>query len=79
MIKLKREAAGWTQEALADEIKVSRDHLSKVERGITMPSFHLIEKLGPIFNLKGSQLYEEFVMRLKNQDTYEKWVNSRLR
>lgn len=79
MIKLKREAEGWTQEALADEIKVSRDHLSKVERGLTMPSFHLMEKLAPIFHLTGAQLHQEFVARLKNQDLYDKWVKSRLR
>lgn len=79
MIKLRREAEGWSQEALAEEIKVSRDHLSKVERGLTMPSFHLMEKLAPVFHMTGAELHHLFVARLKNQELYEKWVKSRLR
>jgi len=79
MIKLARESEGWSQQDLADAIHVSRDHLSKVERGITMPSLHLIEKLAPIFHTTGVELHGRFITRLKNDGVYEKWVAMRLR
>ena len=47
-IKLHRNRAGLTQQALADKSGVSRSHLAAVEIGAYLPSLKLLEKIsGP--------------------------------
>lgn len=49
-IKRRRKAAGLTQEALAEQIELSKNHLSNIERGRYLPT---IEALMMICNALG--------------------------
>lgn len=49
-IKRRRKAAGLTQEALAEQIELSKNHLSNIERGRYLPT---IETLMMICNALG--------------------------
>jgi transcriptional regulator with XRE-family HTH domain len=72
-----RESEGLSQEALAEACKLSRDFISKLERGRAMPSLKTLEKLGPQFDLTGEQLYHRFILKLKNEGVYEHWISSK--
>jgi transcriptional regulator with XRE-family HTH domain len=66
-----------SQEALAEACKLSRDYISKLERGLAMPSVKTIEKLARQFDLTGEQLYHRFILKMKNEGIYEHWITSR--
>jgi transcriptional regulator with XRE-family HTH domain len=72
-----RESEGLSQEALAEACKLSRDYISKLERGLAMPSVKTIEKIARQFDLSGEQLYHRFILKLKNEGIYEHWITSK--
>jgi transcriptional regulator with XRE-family HTH domain len=72
-----REGEGWSQEALAETCKLSRDYISKLERGLAMPSVKTFEKIARQFDLSGEQLYHRFIVKLKNEGIYEHWITSK--
>lgn len=52
-----REAAGWSQEALADAIEVSRQHLSSLENGhLKKADAILVEKIAKALGIPTSRL-----------------------
>lgn len=55
-----REAAGWSQVQLGDEINVSADYASKLERGVRPPTEELAVRLDIAFKTDGHfmRLYE---------------------
>lgn len=54
-----RERKNISQEALASRIGVSRQSLSAIERGITLPSVENAKKIAAVLDLKWSDFYEE--------------------
>jgi transcriptional regulator with XRE-family HTH domain len=57
-IKRLREARGWTQEELADKVKVSRVTIARIEIGYSRPSLALLERLARVFKVKVTELLE---------------------
>ena len=57
-LKTLRLQAGYTQEKLAEEVGISVDFLSLMERGINAPSFDNIEKLANSLGISIQELFE---------------------
>jgi transcriptional regulator with XRE-family HTH domain len=53
-----RRRADFTQEQLAEQIGVSVEFVSNMERGINAPSFETLEKLADSLKLKVNELFE---------------------
>lgn len=47
-----RVAAGLTQEAFAEELGISKDMVSRIERGDRIPSVPMLLRMGKILNSK---------------------------
>jgi transcriptional regulator with XRE-family HTH domain len=71
-----RESEGWSQEGLAEACKLSRDYISRLERGLAMPSLKTIHRLARNLNLTGEELHHRFIVKLKNEGIYEQWISS---
>jgi transcriptional regulator with XRE-family HTH domain len=56
----KRRAAGLTQQALADKLKVSQRAVAKWERGEALPSPSFIPKLARIFRMTPEEVTHLF-------------------
>ncbi len=52
MIRELRISSGYTQEQLAEKIGIDNKHLSKIEKGIHIPSYKTMQKLSNVFGLK---------------------------
>lgn len=50
-VRAKREALGLTQQALADELGVTHQHVSRLESGQAMPSLDLVVRLAARFGI----------------------------
>lgn len=50
-IKKARTDAGYSQEQIADELKVNRTSLSKYETGVQEPSLETLAKLAQFYNV----------------------------
>ena len=61
MINLKelRIAKGLTQEQLANECDVQRTTITMIELGVNKPSVELAKKLGEIFEITWSDIFED--------------------
>ena len=57
-LKTLRLQAGYTQEKLAEEVGISVDFLSLIERGINAPSFDNLEKLANSLGVSIRELFE---------------------
>lgn len=57
-LKRLRLQAGYTQEKLAEEVGISVDFLSLMERGINAPSFDNLEKLANSLGISIQELFE---------------------
>jgi len=85
-----RKHAGITQETLAEKAGISRDFLSRVERGITGISLQNLECLSKALNvpikelfsfeekIDNEQLVENITILLRNQDeeVLKKWYEA---
>lgn len=52
MIRELRISSGYTQEQLAEKIGIDNKHLSKIEKGVHIPSYKTMQKLSSVFGLK---------------------------
>lgn len=59
MIRRRRLAAGFGQEALADNAGLHRTHICLLERGKRMPTLQVVRKLAVALNTTMASLMEE--------------------
>jgi transcriptional regulator with XRE-family HTH domain len=52
-----RKAHGWTQEAFAEKLHISRTHMGHIEQGRAAPSLKLLDKLAKALNVPVSELF----------------------
>lgn len=57
-IKALREAAELTQSQLAVKIEKDTDYISKLERGLRMPSLKTLIRIADLFNVKLSEVFK---------------------
>ena len=50
-LKIQREQRGWSQQILADRLKISRQSVSKWEQGTALSSFANVVLISDLFNL----------------------------
>lgn len=55
-IKIQRESRGWSQQVLAERLKISRQSISTWEQGTTLPSFANVLLLSDTFNVTIDEL-----------------------
>lgn len=58
-IKIQRERQHWSQQELADRLNISRQSISKWERGTALPSFANVVTLSQLFQLTIDDLIRE--------------------
>jgi transcriptional regulator with XRE-family HTH domain len=61
-----REAAGFSQEELAERAGVHRTYISQLERGIKSPTLNILVKLSSSLRIRASEL-----IRLMEEETNE--------
>lgn len=54
-----RTASGMSQQSLADALYVSRDLVSKWERGLRRPDYRMIEKISEVFNVSPDAIIDK--------------------
>ncbi len=52
-----RKARGWTQEAFAEMLHISRTHMGHIEQGRAAPSLKLLTKLAKALKVPVSALF----------------------
>lgn len=52
-----RKSLGYTQEGLAELVKISRTHMGHVEQGIRSPSLETIERIAKVLKVKIKDLF----------------------
>lgn len=52
-----RKARGLTQAALAEQVDLSSEMISKIERGVAVPSFESIQRIAECLNLPEPALF----------------------
>ncbi|GCC51269.1 XRE family transcriptional regulator [Chryseotalea sanaruensis] len=65
-LKNLRINSGLSQQALADYCDLERVYISKLERGLSMPSIETIFKIAEVLDMKPSELVE-YVERTLNK------------
>lgn len=58
-LKIQREQRGWSQQILADHLKISRQSVSKWEQGTALPSFANVVLISDLFNLTIDELVRD--------------------
>ena len=58
-LKIQREQRGWSQQILADHLKISRQSVSKWEQGTALPSFANVVLISDLFNLTMDELVRD--------------------
>jgi putative transcriptional regulator len=58
-LKLLRGDKGWSQQALADHLGVSRQTVNALETGKYDPSLPLAFKIGRLFGLKIEEIFDD--------------------
>jgi len=56
MIQKARKQVGYTQEKLADSIRISRTHMGHIEQGRKSPSLEVLEKISRALKVSLSDL-----------------------
>lgn len=56
-LKSLRREAGWSQQRLADELKLSKSSVNMYERGEREPGFETMETIADLFNVDMNYLY----------------------
>ena len=59
VVRRRREAAGYSQEGLADEAEVHRTYVSMLERGQANPSLSVIAALAAALDTSVTSLFRE--------------------
>lgn len=65
-IKTLRVKNNLSQQDLADELEISIGAISKIERGVSFPSFSNLEKLSLILRTNATELFSDDTERLKH-------------
>ncbi|MEK7570890.1 MAG: helix-turn-helix transcriptional regulator [Patescibacteria group bacterium] len=52
-----RKAIGYTQEELAEKLRISRTHMGHIEQGRKSPSIKLMDKLARALKVKVPELF----------------------
>ena len=65
VIKKLRNEHGHSQQALADYCNMERVYISKLERGISMPSMETIFRIAEVLEMKPNELVEQIEKQLK--------------
>lgn len=58
-LKEERQAAGMTQQELADALECHRTTVTNIELGNTKPSVEMAQKIGKILNLDWPKFFSE--------------------
>ncbi len=58
-LRFLRTMAGMTQARLAEHSGISIDHLSKIERGLSSPSFAVIARLASVMGVRPASLFHD--------------------
>lgn len=79
-IRLVREAKGWTQEDVAEKLKMSVNGYGDIERGDSDIKLSKLQKIADLFSIKLSELIElneKGVLILANEQINSHWnINS---
>ena len=67
-IKKLRKIKGFTQEELASKLNVTRQTISKWEKGYSVPDAEILEKLAEIFETNVSQLLSGTINQIASGD-----------
>lgn len=65
-LKSLRREAGWSQQRLADELKLSKSSVNMYERGEREPGFETMETIADLFNVDMNYLYGRTDVKLAN-------------
>lgn len=57
-IRESRQSRGWTQQELADAVRVSRQSINSIEQGRYVPSLPLALELARVFGLATDDLFQ---------------------
>lgn len=68
-----REAKGYTQESLADEIGVNAQHVARLETNRTATSFDTLERLALAFGLEVKDLFDFKSEKVKKSSIRQKF------
>lgn len=64
----RRNKLGWTQEFLAQQLDVETETISRMERGVTIPSLKTLEKLATIIDMTLSELFSNELTKGNNSE-----------
>lgn len=75
-IKVLREKSGLTQQELAETVGVeSPSYISKIERGMTSPSYELLTRIARALNVELKNLFDtNFKTEGRPVDALDKWM-----
>lgn len=65
VLKEIRQEQGLSQQALADYCDLERVYISKLERGISMPSIEIIFRIAEVLEMKPNELVERIDKNVK--------------
>lgn len=65
VLKEIRQEHGLSQQALADYCDLERVYISKLERGISMPSIEIIFRIAEVLEMKPNELVERIDKNVK--------------
>jgi transcriptional regulator with XRE-family HTH domain len=68
LVRARREAAGLSQERLADDAGLHRTYISLLERGLRMPSIGVVRKLARALDTTMASLMAELEASLPEGD-----------
>ena len=63
VVRLLREARGWTQEQLAERSEMNASYLGFLERGDNVPTLSIIIQLAEAFGMEPADLLREMTRR----------------
>jgi transcriptional regulator with XRE-family HTH domain len=68
-LKTLRKKSGMSQQELADYCDLERVYISKLERGVSMPSIETIFKLADVLKLRPFELVQFLEKQLKSKNS----------
>ena len=74
-----RKKNGWSQEELAEQMKVSRQSVSKWESGASVPDLDKILKMSEIFGVSTDTLLKEEMELNERKTTFEDLQNEQMK
>ncbi|WP_157684710.1 helix-turn-helix domain-containing protein [Bdellovibrio bacteriovorus] len=75
-IKECRQAKAWRQSEMADQMGISTQAISNIERGVMKPPIHFLIKFCKVFDVPEDKVQELFVayqMDVAEKESAEKW------